>query len=59
MEDFKWLKGLLDALTDKPKHKKNIFDIAGFPRWETVNSNILAFFLDQTEEHNCKSLFFA
>lgn len=57
MKDFTWLNDLLDALPDKPEYKKNIFDIAGFPRWETVNSNLLAFYLNKTEEHNFRTLF--
>jgi hypothetical protein len=57
MKDFNWLNDLLDALPDKPEYKKNVFDIAGFPRWETVNSNLLAFYLDKTEEHNFGTLF--
>ncbi|MEY8860151.1 PD-(D/E)XK nuclease family protein [Tenacibaculum singaporense] len=57
MKDFEWLNDLLNAIPDKPEYKKNIFDIAGFPRWETVNSNLLAFYFDKTEEHNFNTLF--
>ena len=32
-------------------------DIAGFPQWENVYSNILAFFLDTGEAHRFGSLF--
>ena len=34
-----------------------LMDIAGFPQWENVYSNILAFFLDTGEAHRFGSLF--
>lgn len=34
-----------------------LMDIAGFPHWENVYSNILAFFLDTKEAHGFGSLF--
>lgn len=54
---FEWLKDIASKLAAAPKRRKNLLDIAGFPRWETVNSNILAFYLDEQEEHNFKRLF--
>ena len=35
---------------------KNFFDVSGYPHYENVVSNILAFFFDVTEEHNLKDL---
>ena len=35
---------------------KTIFDVSGFPHYENVLSNILAFFFDPTEEHRLKDL---
>lgn len=36
------------------KEDKNIFEISGFPHYETVFNNVLAFFLDSSESHNFK-----
>ena len=36
--------------------QSNFFEIAGFPHYENVVSNILAFLLDTREEHNCSEL---
>ncbi|MCD8529054.1 MAG: PD-(D/E)XK nuclease family protein [Chitinophagales bacterium] len=36
---------------------KNIFDISGFPHYETVWSNLYAYFLKDDEEHGLKDLF--
>ncbi|MEZ4954385.1 MAG: PD-(D/E)XK nuclease family protein [Saprospiraceae bacterium] len=54
---FEWLKEIASKLATAKKRRKNLLDIAGFPRWETVNSNILAFYFDEQEEHNFKRLF--
>ena len=35
---------------------KTFFDVSGFPHYENVMSNILAFFFDPTEEHALKDL---
>lgn len=53
-----------DLLTKFPKnisknvgnYDKNIFGIAGYPHYENVISNILAFFFNSTEEHQLKDL---
>ena len=36
--------------------ERNIFEICGFPHYENVISNILAFFFDANGEHNLKDL---
>lgn len=38
------------------KVNKNIFEISGFPHYETVFNNVLAFFLDSSESHNFKNI---
>ncbi|MCI1983207.1 MAG: PD-(D/E)XK nuclease family protein [Bifidobacteriaceae bacterium] len=38
--------------------KTNIFEIAGFPRRETVSSNVFAFFFDPEATHGLDDLFF-
>ena len=35
---------------------KTFFDVAGYPHYENVISNILAFFFDTSEEHGLKDL---
>ena len=53
-----WLAELVEKIpTEPPEQRKNFFDIAGFPRWENVNSNLLAFYFDKNEEHKFGSLF--
>jgi hypothetical protein len=37
--------------------EKNFLDIAGMPHYENVNSNLLRFFFDYTEEHGFQDLF--
>jgi hypothetical protein len=39
--------------------RTNIFEIAGFPRRETVSSNIFAFFFDPEGSHGLGNLFFS
>ena len=41
-----------------PQRKKNIYDILGVQTKETINSRVLAYFLDATEEHKFNMLFF-
>ncbi|NML23741.1 PD-(D/E)XK nuclease family protein [Pseudoflavitalea sp. G-6-1-2] len=53
-----WILQLIASLPETKKIRKTIFDIAGFPRWENVNSNTLAFYLDENEEHGFGRLFF-
>lgn len=50
LENFK-------ELPENEKIRRNVFEIAGFPRRETVNSNMLAFYFDKKEEHGFGTLF--
>jgi len=43
------------AVSVKPM-RPNIFNIAGFPRRETVSSNVLAYFFDPAEDHGLKDM---
>lgn len=38
------------------KKDKNIFEISRFPHYERVFNNVLAFFLDSSENHNLKNI---
>lgn len=53
-----WLDDFLRLLPEVSKVRRNFMEIAGFPKWETVNSNLLAFYLDKTAEHGFGDLFF-
>jgi len=55
---YQWLEDLINSLPELPKERRNFFDISGFPSWENVNSNFLAFYLQENEQHNFKKLFF-
>lgn len=57
MNDLDWLPEVVAQLPEAPKVRKNYFEIAGFPRWELVSSNLLAFYFDPEEEHGFKDLF--
>lgn len=57
MEKLDWLQKLIDSFPSKNKIRKNLIDIAGYPSWENVNSNLLAFYFDKTEEHGFGTLF--
>ena len=52
VEQFK-----LDSTITTERPEKNIFDICGFPHYEVVVSNILAFFFDSNEKHHLNELF--
>ncbi|MCR9098965.1 MAG: PD-(D/E)XK nuclease family protein [bacterium] len=52
-----WLDKLFDDLPEVPKQRKNLIEISGFPRWENVISNFLAFYFDKEEEHGFSTLF--
>ncbi|PZD79654.1 PD-(D/E)XK nuclease family protein [Mesonia sp. K7] len=52
-----WLTKVAQVLPDESNYQKSYFDIVGFPRWENVNSNLLAFYFDKEEEHNLSTLF--
>jgi hypothetical protein len=57
MENWKWLQDLIARLPEKLRVRRNLIDIAGYPSWENVNSNLLAFYFDKTEEHGFGTLF--
>ncbi|UKT65824.1 PD-(D/E)XK nuclease family protein [Pedobacter mucosus] len=44
-------------ISKQEKREKNFLDIAGMPHYENVNSNLLQFFFDYTEDHGFKDLF--
>lgn len=52
-----WLTSFVAKLPEVPTRRKNFIEIAGYPSWENVNSNILAFYFDEKEEHAFKRLF--
>lgn len=54
---LEWLKRIVELFPDTSKIRKNIISIAGYPSWENVNSNLLAFYFDEKEEHNFNRLF--
>ena len=56
--DFEKISAALNKTADiKIKSRvKTFFDVAGFPHYENVLSNILAFFFYTNEEHNLKDL---
>ncbi len=52
-------KNLLENFSKIYKEKSNkqtIFEISGFPHWENVSSNVLAFFFNPTKEHKLDDL---
>lgn len=55
--NFMWLTELVSSFPELTEKRKNFFEISGFPRWENVNSNLLAFYFDKKEEHGFKTLF--
>ena len=60
MGDFEEIQALLDAYSIHPigaDEPPTLMEIAGFPHWENVYSNILAFLLDTQEAHGFEQLF--
>lgn len=57
MGNWKWLQDLIANLPEKSKVRRNLIEIAGYPSWENVNSNLLAFYFDKNEEHGFGTLF--
>ena len=53
-----WLSDLIRSIPETKAIRKNFIAIAGYPKWENVNSNLLAFYLDEKEEHMIGRLFF-
>ncbi len=52
-----WIIKLIYSLPETSVTRKNIIAIAGYPKWENVNSNLLAFYFDEKEEHGFSRLF--
>jgi hypothetical protein len=60
MADLADMERLLTDLRTLPKEEKideDLFSICGFPHYERVASNVLAFFLDNKREHGLGDLF--
>lgn len=55
--DFEWINKLISNLPETSVTRKNLIEIAGYPKWENVNSNLLAFYFDEKEEHGFNRLF--
>ncbi len=53
-----WIEDLINQIPKTSKHRKNLIEIAGYPKWENVNSNLLAFYFDEKEDHEFGRLFF-
>jgi len=53
-----WLSDLIRNIPKTKAIRKNFIAIAGYPKWENVNSNLLAFYFDEKEEHGFGRLFF-
>ena len=52
-----WISKLISKLPETSITRKNLIEIAGYPKWENVNSNLLAFYFDENEEHGFQRLF--
>jgi hypothetical protein len=55
--ELKYHEQLKKEFSKPEKREKNFLEIAGMPHYENVNSNLLQFFFDYTEEHGFKDLF--
>lgn len=60
MKDFKELENFLNEVNQLynkiPVKEKTFMDVSGYPNYENVCSNILAFYLKPSEEHNFDAL---
>ncbi len=52
-----WINELIDLFPETSTGRKNLIAIAGYPKWEIVNSNLMAFYFDEKEEHGFSRLF--
>lgn len=57
ISDWSRVIGFSNPCKSCKKTNINIFQIAGFPRRETVSSNVLAYFFDPNESHGLKGAF--
>jgi len=55
---FNQFESLLDIFQTLPKAKqyRTVMQVSGYPHYENVSSNILAFFFDPEEEHGLSDL---
>src|ERR1700730_14518848 len=51
LDDFSLLLSGFSRLPPSPKLEETIFEIAGYPHYENVASNILKFFIDPEQNH--------
>lgn len=52
-----WLEKLVIHFPEMERPRKNMIEIAGYPSRENVNSNLLAFYLNEKEDHQMGQLF--
>ncbi len=52
----KMLEGFKNLNISHPSRRKTFMDVSGYPHYENVVSNILAFFFDDSEEHGFGNL---
>ena len=57
IERFEQLLNDVQRLSPAKQAPETFLQISGFPHWETVCSNILAFFFDPRKEHGLEDLF--
>jgi len=57
MIDYNWILKFNEGFPDTRKRELNFFEIAGFHDWELVNSNMLRYYFDKTQDHNFGLLF--
>lgn len=56
MEDYRSLFESLKGIKPVQTRRKTFMDVSGYPHYENVVSNILAFLLDDSEEHGMQNL---
>ena len=57
LKKFDWISEFVSILPKIEYERKDFISIAGYPSWENVNSNLLAFYFDENEEHKFYGLF--
>jgi hypothetical protein len=56
INEYKDLLENFSKIYKEKSNKQTIFEISGFPHWENVSSNVLAFFFNPTKEHKLDDL---
>lgn len=56
MKEYEKLLENFSKIYKEKSNKQTIFEISGFPHWENVSSNVLAFFFNPTKEHKLDDL---